>query len=205
VDSFVTSAPIAGWYRDPSGRFELRYWDGRAWSEHVASYGAMYVDPPRPTVGPAAGAPVVATPAVPTVFTVAAVPELPLATLGQRFGAYCLDVLLMLVTLGVGWLVWSCFTFTKGQSPAKAILGHRVVRQDTGQAAPWTDMFLRNVILQFGLTLLSVLLLGIPMLIGGGLILAGDLRQTAWDRLAGTRVVVDPAGVSLPQTVPYRY
>jgi uncharacterized RDD family membrane protein YckC len=193
VDSYVTSAPVAGWYRDPSGRFELRYWDGRTWSEHVASYGAMYIDAPRPQATPVAFAPV-APPA-----------ELPLATLGQRFGAWCLDALLMLVTFVVGWLVWSCFTFQKGQSPAKAILGHRVVRQDTGQVAPWTDMFLRNVILQFGLTLLSVALLGLPLLIGGGLILAGDLRQTAWDRLAGTRVVVDPEGVSLPQTVPYRY
>jgi uncharacterized RDD family membrane protein YckC len=156
----------------------------------------MYVDPPRATATPAV---------VGTVAPVAPPAELPLATLSQRFGAYCLDVLLMLVTLVVGWLVWSCFTFSKGQSPAKAILGHRVVRQDTGQAAPWTDMFLRNVILQFGFTLLSVLTLGLPLLIGGGLILAGDLRQTAWDRLAGTRVVVDPEGVCLPQPVPYHY
>ncbi|MGH8972252.1 MAG: RDD family protein [Acidimicrobiia bacterium] len=190
-------APVAGWYRDPSGRFELRYWDGRGWSEHVASYGAMYVDPPRPTSTP------VATATSATTFAPA--PELPLATLGQRFGAYCLDVLLMVVTLVVGWLVWSCVTFSKGQSPAKAILGHRVVRQDTGQAAPWGDMFLRNVILQFGLTLLSIVTLGLPLLIGGGLILAGDLRQTAWDRLAGTRVVLDPQGRSLPQSASYRY
>ncbi len=190
----VTSAPIAGWYRDPSGRFELRYWDGRGWSEHVASWGQQYIDPPRAT----------ATPAFVATASVAPAPELPLATLGQRFGAYCLDVLLMLVTVVVGWLVWSCFTFSKGQSPAKAILGHRVVRQDTGTVAPWSDMFLRNVILQFGLTLLSILLFGLPMLIGGGLILAGNLRQTAWDRIAGTRVVVDPQGLSLPQPHPYR-
>lgn len=185
----VTSAPVAGWYRDPSGRFELRYWDGWAWSEHVASYGAMYLDPPRREATPAAVAP----------------PELAPASLGQRFGAYCLDVLLMLVTLVVGWLVWSCFTFSKGQSPAKAILGHRVIRADTGLAAPWSDMFLRNFILQFGFTLLSVLTLGLPLLIGGGLILAGELRQTAWDRLAGTRVVVDPHGLALPPSAPYRY
>jgi hypothetical protein len=36
----------AGWYPDPSGRFELRYWDGAAWSEHVARQGQMYTDPP---------------------------------------------------------------------------------------------------------------------------------------------------------------
>ena len=36
----------AGWYPDPSGRFELRYWDGNAWSEHAARQGQMYTDPP---------------------------------------------------------------------------------------------------------------------------------------------------------------
>jgi hypothetical protein len=36
----------AGWYPDPSGRFELRYWDGNAWSEHTARQGQMYTDPP---------------------------------------------------------------------------------------------------------------------------------------------------------------
>lgn len=192
MEPLVTSAPVAGWYRDPSGRFELRYWDGRTWSEHVASRGTQYVDPPRPTSAPVAA--------------VATAPlEVPLATLGQRFGAYCVDVLLMLVTLVVGWLVWSCFTFSKGQSPAKAILGHRVVRQDTGEAAPWGDMFLRNVILQFGMFLLSVPLLGVPLIVGGAMVFAGDLRQTAWDRMAGTRVVVDPQGLTLPRPTPYRY
>jgi hypothetical protein len=36
----------AGWYSDPSGRFELRYWDGGQWTEHVARGGAQYTDPP---------------------------------------------------------------------------------------------------------------------------------------------------------------
>ena len=28
-------APMAGWYPDPSGRHELRYWDGKGWTSHV--------------------------------------------------------------------------------------------------------------------------------------------------------------------------
>ena len=36
----------AGWYADPSGRFELRYWDGSAWTEHVSRAGQQYTDPP---------------------------------------------------------------------------------------------------------------------------------------------------------------
>lgn len=34
------------WYADPSGRFELRYWNGSAWTEHVARAGQQYTDPP---------------------------------------------------------------------------------------------------------------------------------------------------------------
>ena len=41
----VPSVP-AGWYADPAGRFELRYWDGGQWTEHVARGGAQYTDPP---------------------------------------------------------------------------------------------------------------------------------------------------------------
>lgn len=36
----------AGWYADPAGRYELRYWDGAQWTEHVARGGTQYTDPP---------------------------------------------------------------------------------------------------------------------------------------------------------------
>jgi len=35
----------AGWYNDPYGRFQQRYWDGSAWTEHVTTNGAQQVDP----------------------------------------------------------------------------------------------------------------------------------------------------------------
>ncbi|MFM8870359.1 MAG: DUF2510 domain-containing protein [Actinomycetota bacterium] len=38
----------ANWYKDPSGRYELRYWNGTAWTEHVATGGKQSVDPPKP-------------------------------------------------------------------------------------------------------------------------------------------------------------
>jgi len=45
----------AGWYPDPSGRHEHRYWDGTRWTEDVASGGRQGTDPdltaaPPPTV-----------------------------------------------------------------------------------------------------------------------------------------------------------
>ena len=41
-----SSAAPAAWYADPSGRFELRYWDGKEWTEHVARSGQQFTDPP---------------------------------------------------------------------------------------------------------------------------------------------------------------
>jgi hypothetical protein len=41
----VVTTP-AGWYPDPSGRYEMRYWDGAKWTEHVARQGQQYTDPP---------------------------------------------------------------------------------------------------------------------------------------------------------------
>ncbi|MEY2755634.1 MAG: hypothetical protein RJB65_1992, partial [Actinomycetota bacterium] len=46
----AATAPVANipanWYADPSGRFELRYWDGQKWTEHVARGGQQFTDPP---------------------------------------------------------------------------------------------------------------------------------------------------------------
>jgi Protein of unknown function (DUF2510) len=42
----ATPSVPAGWYHDPAGRYELRYWDGTAWTEHVSRAGQQYTDPP---------------------------------------------------------------------------------------------------------------------------------------------------------------
>ncbi len=42
----TAGGPPAGWFADPSGRHQQRYWDGVAWTEHVADAGATSVDPP---------------------------------------------------------------------------------------------------------------------------------------------------------------
>jgi hypothetical protein len=48
----VACAPVAhdggvhpGWYADPLGRFELRYYNGAAWTADVSNDGARFVDP----------------------------------------------------------------------------------------------------------------------------------------------------------------
>jgi Protein of unknown function (DUF2510) len=45
---YATGPPVAlpgGWHADPTGRYELRYWDGRQWTAHVATGGNPTVDP----------------------------------------------------------------------------------------------------------------------------------------------------------------
>ena len=54
-----SNAAPADWYPDPFGRHESRYWDGSAWTEHVASRGKQSIDPPEgaaaiPTTGQSA-------------------------------------------------------------------------------------------------------------------------------------------------------
>lgn len=36
--------PVAGWYPDPIGRHEQRYWDGARWTDHGADLGIDRLD-----------------------------------------------------------------------------------------------------------------------------------------------------------------
>jgi hypothetical protein len=38
--------PDAGWFPDPAGRHEFRWWDGDMWSHYVSTRGLQSVDPP---------------------------------------------------------------------------------------------------------------------------------------------------------------
>jgi hypothetical protein len=38
--------PAPGWYPDPTGDYEHRYWEGAGWTDRVSSYGEEFVDPP---------------------------------------------------------------------------------------------------------------------------------------------------------------
>src|ERR1700728_1763023 len=51
----------------------------------------------------------------------------PAASLGKRLEALVLTVLLLVVTLVIGWLIWSVFEWRKGQTPSYRLLGLRIV------------------------------------------------------------------------------
>ncbi len=40
----MSAPPAAGWYRDPTGKYSSRYWDGSQWSSQVNSGGSNAVD-----------------------------------------------------------------------------------------------------------------------------------------------------------------
>jgi putative membrane protein len=48
VSGPAVDGPAAGWYPDPSGRHELRYWHQGRWTEQVSDRGKRVTDPPTP-------------------------------------------------------------------------------------------------------------------------------------------------------------
>ena len=56
----VTAA--AGWFDDPTGAHEMRYWDGDEWTDHVADGGVSFRSPSRGAPTAAVPAPAIGTP-----------------------------------------------------------------------------------------------------------------------------------------------
>ena len=106
---------------------------------------------------------------------------------GKRFGAFLLEVVLVIVTLVIGWLVWAIILWQKGQSPAKSILKMRVLKIDQNRAANIGEMAMRELV---GKWLLSI----VPFwaLINGVVLLVDEKSQAVWDKIAGTTVIDDP-------------
>jgi hypothetical protein len=60
---------IAGWYQDPTGHGDGRYWDGQRWGDQINRNGVTVTSPIDPAVAqtpPAPGTEYVATPATAT-------------------------------------------------------------------------------------------------------------------------------------------
>ena len=75
-------------------------------------------------------------------------PALTLASPQARLGAYLVDIGLLLVTLVIGWLIWSLFTWQTVQTPAKRLMRQVVVDERTDQPFTWVQMLLREFALK---------------------------------------------------------
>jgi len=71
----------------------------------------------------------------------------PKASIKHRLGGYLLDLGLALITLGIGWVIWSLFAWRNGQTPAKQILKMRVVAEENRTNATWGHMAIRQFLI----------------------------------------------------------
>ena len=197
---------MSAWEPDPTGRHQYRWFDGEEWTDQVADDGVQSVDPVTATeAGIPRDAPPLPPPPPGSVSSPegadsdlgAEDPDLPnlLATHSQRLGSILLEVLLAIVTLAIGWLVWSLIVYAQGQTPAKQLMRLRVIRLENRTAASFSWMVLRELVLKAAVSILlsAVLILGILWLIVNGVVLLRDDRsQALWDKMAKTVVINDP-------------
>ena len=78
------------------------------------------------------------------------------ASFQHRLGGIALDLALMVVTLGIGWLIWSLIVWSEGQTPAKKILKMRTLHFETGQPATWGHMGVREFLIPLTINLASL-------------------------------------------------
>lgn len=114
-----------------------------------------------------------------------------LATPGARLGALVLDLVLAVVTFGIGWIVWSLVVWGRGTTPAKSLMHQRVISSATGQTATWGHMVVRQLLVGglLAIVLGTVTLYLWPLVDALMVFSRGHRRLT--DRIAGTAVVQD--------------
>jgi hypothetical protein len=122
----------------------------------------------------------------------------PEASLGRRLEALALTPLLIIVTFGVGWFVWSIFEWRRGRTPSYRLLGLQVIRHDNGRQIGMARSFLRSGVCCTVLVIPTVLIgaiVAISFAIGAsppdGLL--REPRAAPWDRLTATTVVDERA------------
>ena len=116
----------------------------------------------------------------------------PAATLGKRMEALALTPLLIIVTLGVGWLVWSVLEWSGGRTPSYRLLGLRVVRVSDERPIRLARSLARSSICALLVipTVTICCVIGICFVLGASL--PDDLfhhpRTAPWDYLTATKV-----------------
>ena len=75
------------------------------------------------------------------------------ASFQHRLGAAALDGVLLVVTFGIGWIVWSLITWSEGQTPAKKILKLRTYSFETGTVATWGHMSVREFLIPLAVSI----------------------------------------------------
>jgi uncharacterized RDD family membrane protein YckC len=111
-----------------------------------------------------------------------------LASVGRRIGAFFLAIPLVIVTLGIGYIIWGLIVWGNGQTPALQVLGMRVWRPETNKVAGFWFMTLREIVGRIVDGILSL----ITEITSFVLFVAGKKHQSLHDLIAGTVVLYDP-------------
>ncbi|ACU69637.1 hypothetical protein Caci_0702 [Catenulispora acidiphila DSM 44928] len=114
-----------------------------------------------------------------------------LASVGRRIGAYFLSIVLVVVTLGVGYLIWGLIAWGKGRGPTQQVLGMRCWTPNNGRVAGWGTMALRNIVGGIVQGILSF----VTMLVSFVLFLSGKQHKTLPDLVGSTVVLYDPNNI----------
>jgi uncharacterized RDD family membrane protein YckC len=160
--------------------------------------------PPGPLIPPTPSLPAMASPpppqpgmpapvvhvnvAAPTTSRPTLPPGVEITNPGMRLVAYLLEGVLVLITLGVGWLIWAAIIVGGGQTPAKKIMGQRVISADgRGPVGFGTMFFLRGIIAPFVAFFAIMFTLGVLLFMP----LWDKRNQNIWDKVSGCLVVDD--------------
>ena len=114
-----------------------------------------------------------------------------LASVGRRIGAYFLMLVLMVITLGIGWVIWGLVAWSKGRGPTMQVLGLRCWKPADGRVADWGTMALRNIVGYIAQGILSF----VSGIISFGLFVGTKRHQSLPDLIGSTVVLHDPNGV----------
>jgi uncharacterized RDD family membrane protein YckC len=111
-----------------------------------------------------------------------------LASVGRRIGAWFLAIPLIIVTLGIGYIVWGLIVWGNGQTPALQVLGMRCWRPETNRVAGFWYMALREIVGRFVEGILGIFTEAASFI----MMCTGKERKAIHDWIAGTVVLHDP-------------
>ena len=111
-----------------------------------------------------------------------------LANPGRRIGAFFLAIPLIIVTLGIGYVIWGLIAWGNGQTPTLQVLGMRCFRPETNRVAGFWWMALRETIGRIADSILGIFTEATSFIF----MLTRHDRKTIHDLVAGTVVLRDP-------------
>lgn len=112
-----------------------------------------------------------------------------LATPQTRVYAFLAELAISILTLGIGWLIWSAYAWGKATTPGHQLLHHQIVDIETNEPLSWTQMAVRELIFKGMIGgILSSFTYGLYACADAGLMFLED-RRAIHDRMSSSVVI----------------